>query len=250
VSLLAWQRGGVAGGSAVVLVHSWAHDGTRDWQESGWVAGLEAAGFALYVPDLPGHAASADRAVPGAAEPAAWTARALLEDLARLGVRDYAVAGYADGGITAAHLAVRDPAAARGLVLVSCDDRRGLPPGPETAAALRDPTARVWSPDVADAVALARRDRRHDPATLADWVERATWPAAPRLGALRTPTLLVVGSDDDERRARVPRLGGLLHDAHLVTVPGDRRGALSAAAAVRAAAAFLADLPHWRAPTG
>jgi pimeloyl-ACP methyl ester carboxylesterase len=249
VSLLAWQRGGVAGGAAVVLVHSWAHDGVADWERSGWVAGLEAAGFALYVPDLPGHAASADRSLPVGTEPASWTAQALLEDLDRLGVRTCATVGFADGGITAAHLAVRDPERVRGLVLVSCDDRRGLPSGPETAAALRDPRARVWSAEVADAVALARRDRRHDLPTLADWVEHATWPAAPRLGALRTPTLLVVGADDDERRAHVPRLGGLLHDAHLVTVPGDRRGALEAAEAVEAAAAFLGDLPDWSRPS-
>jgi pimeloyl-ACP methyl ester carboxylesterase len=240
VSLLAWQRGGQSGGPAVVLVHSWAHDGTADWQDSGWVDGLGAAGFALYVPDLPGHGASADLPLSDRDEPGGWTAKAMLEDLSRLGVGECAAVGYADGGLVAGHLAVREPARVTRLVLVACDDRRGLPPGPETAAALRDPTARVWNPDVADAVALARRDRRHRQETLAARVERAAWPAVPRLGSLRTPTLLVVGRDDTERRERVPRLAALLHDAHLVTVPGDRRGALAASETVAAVADFLA----------
>lgn len=239
MSLLAWQRGGVAGGPAVVLVHSWGRDGPGEWQSTGWVTGLEAAGCALYVPDLPGHGASAALRVPGGAEPASWTAQAIVADLDRLGVGAFDVVAFADGGIIASHLAVRVYERVRRLVLVGCDDRRGLPPGPDTAAALRDPNARVWSTDVADAVALARRDRRHDLGTLADWVERAAWPAAPRLGSLRTPVLLVVGRDDPERRERVPRLAGLLHDAHLVTVPGDHRGALGASESVRAAARFL-----------
>jgi pimeloyl-ACP methyl ester carboxylesterase len=239
VSLLAWQRGGRSGGPAVVLVHSWARDGVTDWEETGWVDGLGAAGCSLYVPDLPGHGGSADLPLPDRDEPGGWTARAMLEDLNRRGVGECAAVGFADGGLVAGHLAVRSPERVTRLVLVGCDDRRGLPPGPETAAALRDPTARVWNPEVADAVALARRDRRVRHDTLAAWVERASWPAAPRLGSLRTPALLVVGRDDVERRERVPRLAALLHDAHILTVPGDRRVALAAEETIAAVGDFL-----------
>jgi pimeloyl-ACP methyl ester carboxylesterase len=239
VTLLAWQRGGAAGGPAVVLVHSWAADGPVDWVGTGWVEGLEAAGFALYVPDLPGHGESADLLLPHDAEPAAWSAQAILGDLERLGVREAAVVAYADGCVTAGHLAVRAPERITRAVLIGTDDREPIPDGEQIAAGLRDPTSRMWNTDVSEAVARARRDRRHHLPTLADWAERIAWPAAPRLGALRTPMLLAVGKDDAPRRERVPRLAGVLHDAHVVTVPGDRREALASPQLIRAAVDFL-----------
>lgn len=241
MSLLAWQRGGRAGGPAVVLVHAWAADGPGQWQASGWVSTLDAAGFALYVVDLPGHGGSAGLAPPAGREPAAWTARALLDDLDRLGVRAFALAGFADGGMVAGHVAVRAPERVRQLVLIGCDDRRGLPDGPATAAALRDGRARLWDPVVAEAVARARRDRRHDLETLAGWVERAAWPAAPRLGSLRVPVLLAVAAGDPEHHARAPRLARLFRDGRLVSVPGDRAQALADPGLQREVAAFLSE---------
>jgi pimeloyl-ACP methyl ester carboxylesterase len=239
VSLLAWRRGGRAGGPAVVLVHAWAADGASQWEATGWVEALDAAGFALYVPDLPGHGESAGLAPPPGREPAAWTARAMLDDLDRLGVRSFAVVGFADGGILAGHLAVRAPDRVTRLVLIGCDDRRGLPDGKATASALRDSRARLWDPVVAEAVARARLDRRHDLGVLAGWVERAAWPAAPRLASLGTPVLLAVAAGDDEHHARAPRLAKLLHDARLVSVPGDRPAALTSGDLRRQVAAFL-----------
>lgn len=242
MSLLAWQRGGRAGGPAVVLVHAWSGDGGA-WERTGWVETLAGAGFALYVPDLPGHGESASLPLPPRGDPAAWTARVVLDDLGRMGVRAFAVAGFADGGMVAGHLAVRAPERVRPLVLVGCDDRRGLPPGADTAAALRDARARVWDPAVADAVARARSDRRHDLATLAAWVERAAWPAAPRLGSLRTPVLLAVAAGDPEHHRRAPRLARLFHDARLVTAAGSPADALASAGLQATAATFLAEAP-------
>lgn len=254
MTLLAWQRGGATGGPAVVLVHGWGSDGRSDWQDTGWVTGMERAGFAVLVPDLPGHGESADVSVPGRAEPAAWAAGAILADLERLGATAFAAVGFAEGCLVAGHLAVRAPdrpgaasggrrstgARLRRLVLVGWDDRAGLPHGGEVAAALRDPSARLWHPEAAEAMGWARRDRRHHLPTLADWAERAAWPAAARLGALRTPVLLAVGTDDPHR-ARAPRMARLFHDGRLVTVPGDQRGALGAGRLVDAVAAFLSE---------
>ncbi len=239
MTILAWQRGGELTGPAAVLVHDWAADASR-WQDTGWIAGLEAAGLAAYVPDLPGHGESADVLLPPDAEPGAWTAAAILNDLARLGVTTFAAVGHAAGCLPAAHLAVRALDRLSRLVLVGCDDRAVLPDGAEVAAGLRDPAASVWRPEAAAAVARARADRRHHLPTLAQWAERATWPAAPRLGALRSPTLLAVGRNDDHRD-RAPRLAALFHDARLVTVPGDRDSALASAEVVAAVTAFLRE---------
>jgi pimeloyl-ACP methyl ester carboxylesterase len=247
VTILSWQSaggesaGGESGGADVVAVHAWGSDGTADWADTGWVAALEVAGHRIWVPDLPGHGASADVLLPSDAEPAAWTARTILADLERLRVHRVAVIGYADGCVTAGHLATRDPAVVQRLLLIGCDDRAVIPHGPKIAAALADPGARVWNPVVADALRAARRDRRHHLPTLAAWAERVAWPAAPRLGALRTPVLLAVGSDDPDRRERAPRLAQLFHDARVVTAGGDRRGSLASDQLQRIAVDFLAD---------
>lgn len=257
MTVLAWQRAGRAGGPAVVLLHAWAADGVRDWEATGWVEHLATAGFDVLVPDLPGHGESADVQLPPDAESAGWTATVLGEDLAALGVGSVQVAGYAEGCLVAGHLAVRAavgdpgperdprPGEVRSLTLVSPEDRNGVPHASEIAAALRDRTSRVWHPEAAEAVSLARSDRRHHLPTLGLWAGRAAWPAAPRLGALHIPVLLGIGADD-ERRDRAPRLAQLFHDARLVTVPGDHRSALLASELITTAARFLTD--HGRDP--
>ena len=238
MTILAWQRGGGPSGPGVVLLHDWASDGVGDWQDSGWVAGLEAAGVTAYVPDLPGHGESADVLIPPDAEPAAWTAAAILNDLDRLQVTDFAAVGYVAGCLTAGHLAVREPKRVRHLVLIGCDDQALIPRGNEVASALRDSATGLWDPEADDDVARARKDQRHHLPTLAHWAQDATWPAAPRLGALRTPVLLAVGRQDP-RRERAPRLAALFHDGHLITVPGAGREALASAEVIRATAAFV-----------
>jgi pimeloyl-ACP methyl ester carboxylesterase len=240
MTTLAWQRGGDPDGEAVVCLHSWGSDSSTDWDATGWVAALDAAGMGALVPDLPGHGESADVLLPDDAEPGRWTAQAILADLDRLGVQTVAAVGFADGGITAGHLAVRDPGRVTRLVLVGCDDTQGIPGGKRVGPALRDAGARLWDPEVSAAVALARGDRRHHLPTLADWAERLAWPAAPRLGTLLTPVLLAVGAADRDRRDRVSRLAALFHDARVATVPGDRRGALADPVMHAAAIRFLA----------
>ncbi|HVM20879.1 MAG TPA: alpha/beta fold hydrolase, partial [Egibacteraceae bacterium] len=199
MTILAWQRGGAPTGPAVVLAHDWAADASW-WQDTGWVEGLEAAGLAVYVPDLPGHGESADVLVPPDTEPAAWTANAILADLSRLRVDSLAAVGYRMGALVAGHLAVRAPDQVRRLVIVGCDDGAVLERGSDVAAALRDPSAALWNADASAAVSRARNDRRHHLPTLAQWAESAAWPAAPRLGALRTPVLLAIGQDDPRRQ--------------------------------------------------
>lgn len=242
MTVLAWQRAGAPGGPAVVLVHAWATDGARDWEATGWVARLVAAGFDVLVPDLPGHGESADVALPPEAEPAGWTATVAHHDLAALGAGPVQAVGHAEGCLVASHLAVRagGTVGVGSLLLLSADDRAGLPLGDEIAAALRDRAARVWHAEAAEAVSAARADRRHHLPTLATWAERATWPAAPRLAALRIPALVGVGAGD-ERREHAPRLAQLFHDARLVTVPGDRRSVLLAEELLATVTRFLTD---------
>lgn len=240
---LAWQRAGARQPSStrppVVLLHPWGGRGAV-WQETGWTAGLSQAGYEVLVPDLPGHAASAAVRTPESVEPAPWTAEAILADLARFHVKHCAVVGYADSCALAAHLAVRAPAVVIRVILIGCDDREGYPQATAAAAALRKPAARIWNLDVADLLRRARSDRRHDLAQLAVWLESPSWPAAARLGALATPVLLAVGTEDSHR-ATAPRLAALFPDARLVTVPGDDQTVLSSPVLVDTVVDFLSQ---------
>ena len=243
MTILAWQRGGAGRGRPVVLLHDWASDSVADWQDSGWVAALDRAGLTAYVPDLPGHGESADVLMPPDAEPAAWTASAILNDIDRLGVgAGIAVVGHRMGCVVAGHVAVRAPERVDHLVLIGCDDTAIIPGARQVAAALRNDTAGLWDPEASGTVARAKQDQRHHLPTLAHWAADVAWPAAPRLGALRTPALLAIGRDDP-RRERAPRLAALFHDGHLVTVSGDADDVLRAPEIVPAITRFLAPAP-------
>lgn len=220
MTILAWQRGGGTQGPPVVLLHDWASDGVRDWQDTGWVGALERSGIPAFVPDLPGHGESADVLIPPDAEPAAWTAGAIINDLERLRVGGFSVVGHRIGALVGGHLAVRHADRVERLVLIGCDDQPLIPRAPAVGSALRDSGAALWDPEASEAVSKARQDRRHYLPTLAQWAETVAWPAAPRLGAMRTPVLLAVGRDDP-RRERAPRLAALFHDGHLITAPGN-----------------------------
>lgn len=238
-TVLAWQRAGSDDAPGVVLVHRWGAAGPATWAATGWVAAMVEAGLAVLVPDLPGHGDSADIPIPDGREPASWTAQLIQADLRTLTQGPVGVVGHADGGTTAGHLVARNPAGVTRLALISCDDRIDIPQSDVVARALRDPGARVWNPEAAELLARARRDQRHEQATLATWLERRRWPAAPNLGALRTPVLLAVGTEDDHR-ARVPRLAQMFHDARVVTVLGDAEQVLASPALIRQVTRFIA----------
>lgn len=217
MSLLAWQRGGAATGPALVCCHAVGGDGPGTWGALAEAAG--AAGVGVYVLDLPGHGESAAVVPPSDVNPAAWTAAAAIDDLTRMGVRRAVAVGIGDGCLTAAALAAARESPISGLVLAGTDDSEGVEGGHAVADHLRG-EGRVWSAEVADRAAALVRDRRHDPAVIAAWADRAVWPAAPRLGALRIPVMLAVAAADDRRRSRISRLAALFHDGHVVTIAG------------------------------
>lgn len=241
VTVLSWQRAdpGVPPVATAVLLHAWASDGGRDWGESGLVASLSGQGLSVLVPDLPGHGGSADVLLPPGAEPGAWTTSVVEADLARLHPGPFGVVGYAEGCLVAAHLAVRLPERVTRVALLGRDDRQEPFGDAEIVTGLRDPDAPVWSGHAMDALARARQRHGDDLPTLANWIERGTWPAAPRLAALRIPVLVAVGAGD-EHRERAPRLAQLFHDARLATVPGEGRGILAAAELPDLLGGFLA----------
>ena len=239
MSQLAWTRPPGITHPVVVLLHGWAGD-RGVWERSGLADALREAGVTVLAPDLPGHAGSVELRVPIGRDPSAWAADAVAADLVALRVTDCAVVGFAEGGMVAGHLATSGQVPITGLGLVSSDDR-GLPlQAGQAADALRDPSARVWTPEAADLVARVRARRDHDPEVLATWLERARWPSAARLGAVPMPVLVATGTDDPLRQ-RAPKLAALFRDGHLATAPGAGEDVLGAAELHTAIVSFLAS---------
>lgn len=228
VSVLPWRRhvpdgGGAAGWTTptVLALHAWGSSAKGDFASSGFAAGLAERGVATLACDLPGHGRADEIALPANAEPAAWTAGLIAADAARWAHDPVVVLGHRDGALTAAHIAVRGEIPVAALMLVGCEGERALPLPASAAGQIADPTATVWDPAVSSTVAGLRRVR-HEPATLAEWLARAAWPATPRLGALRIPVRVVADAGRTRQRAVAPRWAAWFGDASVTTVGATR----------------------------
>jgi pimeloyl-ACP methyl ester carboxylesterase len=180
-----------------------------------WPVGLRRlAGCRAYTVDLPGHgrspAAVVDSIAGYADRVAAWREAA--------GVSRPLVVGHSMGSAVALTWALDDPKALAGLALIGAGPR--LPVNP---ALLEGASQAATFPSVVDQI-LAWSFSRQAPRRLVDLVRRRMLEAGPtvlfrdlqacnafdvldRLGEIRVPTLLVVGTED---RMTPPRLSEAL----------------------------------------
>lgn len=219
MTLLAWQRAGATSpaASAAVLLHGWAR-ASGNWESSGHVAALEAAGWAVWCPDLPGHGASAEVTVPERAPLAGWVADALLHDLERLHCPPAAVVAARGSGPMATAVALRAPDRVTRLALLDATDPPLGTHAAQAAVELRDRRSPVWQPEAAELARRGRAARDCDPVVLARWLEQVTWPAAPRLASLRAPVLVAPAAGDEA--AAGLRLAGWFGDGRVVRAGG------------------------------
>lgn len=217
MTVLAWQRAGDRDAPTVALLHAWGRDALGGWQATGWAPALEEAGFAVCAADLPGHGDSSDVPLGRAADAAAWTAGVVAADLRTLGIRSVAVVGAGIGAAVAVHVAAKGEVEVTRLALLATGFDVSAPDvAAASASALRDPRSSVWRPEAA-AVLAGARGGRHDPRTLADWLEHCAWPAHPRLRAVTSPVLL---ASDELDGGPVRDLAARFADARVVSVAG------------------------------
>jgi len=239
---LAYQETGV--GRPLILLHGFMGTGSN-WLDRGPGDLLAAQGFRLVLPDLRGHGDSAGPHDPLAYPPdvLADDGLALIEHLG-LGPGQYDLGGYSLGGRIVARLLARgaEPGravvAGQGLAKVS-----GPQGGGETQRAL------------AALVDGAVLDPGSTAAKIADWVAQLgvdPWAMLHVLGSLvptpedrlreiTTPTLVVIGDQDE--RSDADELAALLPAGRYVRVPGDHGDAFATPEFGAALQAFLTDRP-------
>jgi pimeloyl-ACP methyl ester carboxylesterase len=215
-----WLEAGA--GPALVLVHGAGGAGAL------WAPQLEGLADVARViaPDLPGHGPLAGRPRPSVAAYAAW----LVQFLDALGLDRVVLGGHSMGGAVAQTLALERPERLAGLVLVATGARlrvfarilellRDRPP--EGRSLLRGLSYAPSTP--AGRVAVADRVLRETAplVTLGDFLACDRFDVMARVGAIRAPTLVVAGADDQLTPPRYARfLAAAIPGAETVEVPG------------------------------
>jgi len=209
-----------AHGDGPPIVFSCALATTREnWRPQ--VAPLVAAGMRVVLWDYRGHGRS-----DAPDDPSAYSVERVVDDLAR--VLDFAapgepavLAGLSFGGLASLHLALREPARARALVLVGSGPGFKNPDAQVRWEAMVERTAcfvetkgmRAFvdsrasatvvglHPDTPAARAAADAIAEQTPYGVARFARRIAGPAPPvldRLGEIRVPALVMVGERDEQ----------------------------------------------------
>ena len=205
----------------IVLVHGFASNHGVNWLFPQWVKTLTKAGRRTIVFDNRGHGRSQKLYEPALYTP--WImARDVVNLLDHLDIKRADVMGYSMGARIAAHMAYASPERLRGLVLgglgVHLVDGAGLPIGiadameADSLAELTDPMqimfrsfAEATKSDLR-ALAACMRGSRHA-------------MSVAEAAAIKAPTLICVGSEDDVAGDPVA-LASLMTNARALVLPG------------------------------
>jgi pimeloyl-ACP methyl ester carboxylesterase len=214
-------------GRPLVLLHGFMATGAQ-WVEHGHAADLAEHGHRVILPDLRGHAAP-------------YPPDVLVDDglalVAELGLTDYDLGGYSLGARVAFRMLVRGARPARAVI-----GGQGLVELTKEQADPRAQNRRVLTA-LANGTPLEPADQQlaswinGDPAALLAVLDSLVQTPEAEVRAVQTPTLVVVGTED-ERQASAEALAAALPHATLVRVPGNHFTALGNVAP--AIQAFLA----------
>jgi pimeloyl-ACP methyl ester carboxylesterase len=187
-----------AGAPPVLLIHGFASNIAANWVDPGWVKTLTRAGRTVIALDNRGHGRS-EKLYDEAAytvEHMAADARRLLD---HLGIGEADVMGYSMGTRITAKLTIDHPERVRRAVFGGLGNNlvRGLAGAKPIAAALLAPSIDEVTNATARTFRAFAESTRSDLKALAACILASRGSITPeRLGTIRRPVLVAVGSDD------------------------------------------------------
>lgn len=224
----------------MILIHGFISTATVNWIRYGHAARIAAKGYRVIMPDLRGHG---DSAKPHDA--AAYPPDVLVHDafslLETLGLDDYDLGGYSLGGRTVVRMLVSGAAPGRAIVA-----GMGLEGVVDTAE--RDARFR----HVLNHLGTFRRGSREwtidaflntvggDPVALLHLLESSVDTPREALTRIETPTLVVLGAED-QGHGSGEALAAILQRGRYAVVPGNHMNAVIKPELGRAMAEFLGD---------
>jgi pimeloyl-ACP methyl ester carboxylesterase len=213
----------------VLLIHGFASSVALNWEQSGWISALSAAGRRVIAVDLPGHGLSEAPEDVDSYTPSRIRAD-LLQIATDAGARPIAqghpdsgldVIGYSLGARLAWEFGATQPALVRRLVLGGPSSRDPLAEFDLPAAQqfLADGTA-IDDPSTARLVTMAQASPGSDMYALLALVEGIKEEPFDAAEAVPQQPVLMVAGEKDERVAALEVLKGLCRGAETVVIPG------------------------------
>jgi pimeloyl-ACP methyl ester carboxylesterase len=228
-------------GRPLILLHGFTGTGLQ-WVDPGPAAALAEHGYRVILPDLRGHG---DSARPH--DPAAYPPDVLADDglalVDSLGLDDYDLGGYSLGGRIALRMLVRGARPARAVVagqgLAAVQSTAGSATNRRLLTALINGDGpEPGSPDAEAAYWIIQQG--NDPRALLQVLDSLVATPDEELRGVETPTLVVVG-DQDDGHASADELAAILPHARFTQVPGNHWTTLTQPELGTAILAFLAD---------
>jgi pimeloyl-ACP methyl ester carboxylesterase len=225
-------------GRPVVLIHGYFSTATVNWVRYGHAAKLAALGYRVVMPDLRGHG---DSAKPH--DVAAYPPDVLADDgfqlIEHLGLTDYDLGGYSLGARTTMRMLVRGAIPRRAIVAGMGLD--GIIHTGWRSAHFRRILTNLGTFERGTAEWMAEAFLKTvggDPVALLNVLD--TFVDTPRtaLARIETPTLVLVGAEDDDNGSAEELAAALPHGRHVV-VPGNHMSAVTKPELGSAIADFL-----------
>jgi pimeloyl-ACP methyl ester carboxylesterase len=188
----------IGSGAPILLIHGFGSNHAVNWEATGWVHTLNAAGRRVIAMDVRGHGQSAKLHDPAQYQPVlmADDAANLIDHLG-LGAID--VMGYSMGGRIATLLAVRHPEKVKALIIggMAMGMVEGIGGEEEIAAALEAPSLDSVVGDAGRGYRKFAEQTRSDLPSLAACMRAQRQPVSrDDLARLRLPVLIAVGARD------------------------------------------------------